>query len=175
MRENGKKRGTYSPTPNEWGVKPGIDVGSPTSDRVLGRGELNGPSQDVDGGDEIGESTNPTVEGKVCVEGELGGVWESENGERSSLEGEEDAKGEEGEGDVPGSAGDSPPRFRDGVVGDVLLDLFIVDRPPLETVCGVGAGDVGGSLRADVVRTDEAEDCAEDEEEHDGEQLRVGG
>ena len=56
-----------------------------------------------------------------------------------------------------------------------MLDLFFVDRPPLETVRGVGAGDVGGSLGADVIRTDEAEDHAEDKEEYDGEQLRVGG
>ena len=129
----------------------------------------------MDGGDEIDESANPTVKGRELVEGELGGVGESEDGEGSSLEGEEDTKGEEGEGDVPGSAGDGPPGFRDGVVGDVMLDLFFVDRPPLEAVCGVGAGDVGGSLGADVIRTDEAEDHAEDEEEYDGKQLRVGG
>ena len=128
----------------------------------------------MDDGDEVDESTNPAVEGREFVERELGGVWESENGEGSSLEGEEDAKREKGEGDVPSSTGYSPPRFGDGVVGDVMFDLFLVDRPSLETVCGVGASNVCGSTGADVVGTDEAEDHAEDEEEYDGKELGVG-
>jgi hypothetical protein len=52
----------YSPTPNELCVVPGIDT-YPTSDQVLGRGKLDTPSQDMDGGDEINKAVNPTMSG----------------------------------------------------------------------------------------------------------------
>ena len=58
----GGKSETYSPTPNEWRVKPRIDVGSPISHGILCRGELDTPGQNVDGGDEIDKTTDPTVE-----------------------------------------------------------------------------------------------------------------
>ena len=59
----GGKSETYSPTPKEWRVKPRIDVGGPIGHGVLGRGKLDTPGQNVDGGDEIDKTTDPTVEG----------------------------------------------------------------------------------------------------------------
>lgn len=119
---------THSPTPDEWRVVPGVDVGGPTGHRVLGGSELNAPSQDVNDGDEVDKTTNPTMGGGQFIERELGGVWKSEDGEGSSLEGKEDTEGEESKGDVSSSTGDGPPSLGDLVVGDVFRDLGFVDR-----------------------------------------------
>ena len=166
---------TYSPTPNEWGVIPGIDVGGPTSHWVLGCGQLNAPGYNVDDGDEIDETTNPTMGGGQFVEGELESVGEGEDREGSSLESKEDAKGEKGEGDVSGSTSDSPPGLGDSVVGDVSLDLFLVDRSLVGGRWGHRAGDTSGSFGSEIIGADEAEDHAEDEEECEAEELGVGG
>jgi len=162
-----------SPTPNEWWVIPGIDVGGPTSYRVLGRGKLDTPSQDVEDGDEIDKAANPTMSGGQFIEGELGGVWKGEDGEGSSLERKEDTEGEEGEGDVSGSASHGPPRFGNLVVGDVSIDLFLGERWVIWLVRGRG-GNAGGFRVGEIVGADKTEDHAEDKEEYETKKLRVG-
>ena len=63
VKYTGGKAETYSPTPNELWVKARVDICGPASDRILGRCQLNAPTQSVDNGDEIYESANPTVGG----------------------------------------------------------------------------------------------------------------
>ena len=77
---------TYSPTPNEWRVKPRVNISSPPSDRVLGGSKLDTPCEDVNAGDEVDQATNPTMQSRKLVERELGGVWKSEKGEGSGFE-----------------------------------------------------------------------------------------
>ena len=121
----------------------------------------------MDDGDEVDESANPTMESRELVEGELGGVREGENREGSGFEGKEDAKREKREGDVSGSPGHGPPGLGDGVVGDISLDLFLVHRSVLKGRWGSRTvWNAGGSAGTDIVRTDEAEDHAEDEKEN---------
>ena len=106
----------------------------------------------------------------------MGGVWKSEERERSSFERKEDAQREKGEGDVSRSSGHGPPRFGDGVIGDVLLDLFLVYCSAREGRWGSGTiWNAGGSTGTDVIGTYEAKDHGEDEEEYEGEELRIRG
>lgn len=129
----------------------------------------------MDGGDEIDESADPTMGGGEFVEGELGGVWEGEDSEGGSFEGEEDAEREESEGDVSSSTCNGPPGLGNGVIGDVFRNLFVVDRSLLSAVLRRRAGDTIGSVRTNVVGANKTEDHAEDEEEGERKQLGVGG
>ena len=55
---------TYDATPKEWWVVPRVGVSTLASDGALAHGELNGPSQNVDGSDKPDESANPTMHGR---------------------------------------------------------------------------------------------------------------
>ena len=61
VQNSDDKTQTYNPTPDEWWIKPRVDICGPAGDWVLGRGKLNTPTHNVDNGDEIYESANPTV------------------------------------------------------------------------------------------------------------------
>ena len=55
---------TYNATPKEWWVMPRVCISTLTSDWTLAHGELNGPSQNVDGGDKPYKSADPTMHGR---------------------------------------------------------------------------------------------------------------
>lgn len=137
-----------------------------SADSILS--QLNTPEHDMDGSDEINQTSGPFVHEDELIVPDLNQVGSSEESERRGLGDEKDTEREKGKRNDTETSRGSPPRLLDSVVENVSLESRSGQIP-----LGEGLGEGIGRIANDIVRTDEGQENSEDPKECDAQQLGV--